>query len=115
MNFQQSALQRAAGDADRGIALFTYIFYISPQRSERIHQNTYRTMLHPFRTCQDMCAWGNAEVGRHEAHGCSCRLDIDLLWHRAQCFDDYRRIIAVAQVLGQRTAATECVDNKCTV
>ena len=62
-----------------------------------------------------MLAIGNGEVGRHKAHGRSCRLDVNDGRHTGKGGNDDIGIITVAQIGGQRTAACHGMDDKCPV
>ena len=59
-----------------------------------------------------MLAIGNGEVGRHKAHGRSCRLDVNDGRHAGKGGNDDIGIIAVAQIDGQRIATCHGLDNK---
>ena len=115
LNFQQSALQLSARDAEWGIALFACIADVGTQFPQCVHQDADRPVLHALRTRQYVRAWCHTQVGRHKSHGGSCRLDIDLLGHLLQGTDNHLRIVAVAQVLGQMLSAAERIDDQGTV
>ena len=83
--------------------------------AQRIHQHADGTMLHPIGTRYHMGTTHHAEVGRHKAHGCTCRLDVDNLRHISDGIDNHFRVVTVAQVLRQLISAAEGIDNQSTI
>ena len=115
-HLQIATLQRLACDAQGRKALFAHVFDVGTQPSQCIHQRTYRTVLHALRTRQHVGTSRQTEIGRHEAHGRTSRLDIDLrgqvLSHR---LDNHIRIVAVADVLWKGCSTTKHMNNQSTV
>ena len=115
-HLQQAAFQLSPTNAQRRKTLLAHVLNVGTQASQGLHQHMYRTVLHALRSRQHvLLAFPRRQIGRHEAHGRTCCLDVDFVGIVAQGTDNHLRVVTVRQVVKLHAGSRQGIDHQRTV
>ena len=109
------ALQLSAGDAQRGETFVLYIFYLCAQTAQGFYQQSDGALAHALGAGQCAGAFRHAEIGGEEAHGSTCRSDVNVCGKAVESFCHDPCVVAFTQILNAGFALCQGVQHQYTV